>query len=296
MDDAIGFIGLGNMGFRMAGRLIDAGHDLVVNDVRTQVVQAMEAKGAKPAASPAEVADRCEVVMVSLPMPATVEQVALGEGGLVQGGAIKLCIDLSTTGAQMAQKVAEALGGHDIAMLDAPVSGGTAGAEAGTLAVMVSGPKPQFERVKPALDVIGRVFFIGEGQGHGQTMKLLNNLLSATALAATSEAMVVGVKAGLDPNVMLEVLNAGTGCNSATMDKFPRRILPRKFDAGFTTELMYKDVALCLDEAETLGVPMWVAASVRQIWQYVRSQGGGDSDFTTIVQHIEKWAGVEVKR
>jgi 3-hydroxyisobutyrate dehydrogenase-like beta-hydroxyacid dehydrogenase len=142
---------------------------------------------------------------------------------------------------------------------------------------------------------IGKLFFIGERPGMGQTMKLANNLLSATALAATSEAIVFGVKAGLDPAVMIDVINAGSGRNSASQDKFPKSILPRSFDFGFTTGLMYKDLKLCLEEAEAAGVPMWVANSVRQLWQHAHQEIGDDKDFTTIVQVLERWAGVEVK-
>jgi len=127
-------------------------------------------------------------------------------------------------------------------------------------------------------------------------MKLVNNLLNATALAASSEAFVLGVKAGLDPEIMLRVINKSTGRNSATLDKFPRSILPRTFDWGFSTDLMYKDVKLCLEQAETLGVPMWVGSAVRQLWSYVVGQGGGTRDFTTIIQYIEAWAGVEVSK
>jgi 3-hydroxyisobutyrate dehydrogenase-like beta-hydroxyacid dehydrogenase len=126
-------------------------------------------------------------------------------------------------------------------------------------------------------------------------MKLANNLLSATAMAITSEAMVMGVKAGLDPRVMLDVINAGSGRNSASQDKFPKAILPRTFDFGFTTELMYKDVKLFLQEAEAMGIPMWVASAVGQLWSLANSQIGPQEDFTTIVQCVEKWAGVEVK-
>jgi 3-hydroxyisobutyrate dehydrogenase-like beta-hydroxyacid dehydrogenase len=128
-----------------------------------------------------------------------------------------------------------------------------------------------------------------------QTMKLANNLLSAAAMAATSEAMVMGVKAGLDPTIMIEVINAGSGLNTASRDKFPRSILPRTFDYGFTNGLMYKDVKLCLDEAEGMGVPMWVGSMVRQMFQLATTQQGANADFTTIVKCVEEWAGVEVR-
>jgi 3-hydroxyisobutyrate dehydrogenase-like beta-hydroxyacid dehydrogenase len=293
--DAIGFIGLGRMGVPMARRLLEAGHGLVVYDVEPEPVRRLEQMGASAAASAHEVGDRAETVLLSLPSPAIVESVTTGSGGVAQGSAVRCIVDLSTTGATVSKRVATALGEKSIRHLDSPVSGGVGGAEKGTLAVMVSGPAGEFERLKPVLSVFGKLFLVGEKAGLAQTMKLVNNLLSATALAASSEAMVMGVKAGLDPAVMLDVINSGTGANSATRDKFPKAILPGTFDAGFATELMYKDVSLCLSEAEALEVPMPVASAVRQLWQLARARIGGDKDFTTIVQLIEEWSGVEVR-
>lgn len=295
MTETLGFIGLGNMGHLMAGRLLEAGYGLVVHDIAAERVAALVERGATGAASAADVGDRVETVLVSLPLPEHVRQVALGKDGLAEGAKFRTIVDLSTTGSRVAREVAASLAETDRVMLDAPVSGGTAGAAAGTIAVMVSGPKAAFEALKPALDVIGNVFYVSPEQGHGQTMKLINNMLSATAMAASSEMMVMGVKAGLDPRIMLDVVNAGSGRNTATSDKFPNRILPRKFDSGFATGLMVKDIALCLEEAQALGVPTWVAGAVRQLWQYAEMQGGADADFTRIVTHIEQWAGVEVE-
>jgi 3-hydroxyisobutyrate dehydrogenase-like beta-hydroxyacid dehydrogenase len=195
----------------------------------------------------------------------------------------------------MAVRISEALAPKGIVQIDSPVSGGPGGAEKGTLAVMVSGPSAEIELLRPALSVIGKIFVIGERPGMAQTMKLANNLLSATAMAATSEAMVMGVKAGLDPAVMIEVINAGSGRNSASQDKFPRSILPGTFDYGFTNGLRYKDVRLCLNEAEGMGVPMWVGSMVRQMFQLSTMQYGADADFTTVVKCVEAWAGVEVR-
>ena len=165
---------------------------------------------------------------------------------------------------------------RNIVQIDSPVSGGVGGAEKGTLAVMVSGPRADFDAIKPALDVIGKVFFIGEKPGSGQTMKLANNLLSATAMVATSEAVVMGVKAGLDPSVMVDVLNSGSGMNTASRDKFPRAILPRSFDFGFATGLMVKDVRLALDEMKSLGLSMEVAEAVGRLWEVVIRETGAD--------------------
>jgi 3-hydroxyisobutyrate dehydrogenase-like beta-hydroxyacid dehydrogenase len=291
----IGFVGLGTMVFHMTRRLIEAGHKLVVYDTRPEAVARLTKLGATAADSPKDVADRVETVMASLPSLDTVWAVAAGKDGVIEGKEVKRFVDLSTSGARMAVRISEALAPKGIVQIDSPVSGGPGGAEKGTLAVMVSGPLAEVEQLRPALSVIGKIFVIGERPGMAQTMKLANNLLSATAMAATSEAMVMGVKAGLDPAVMIEVINAGSGRNSASQDKFPRSILPGTFDYGFTNGLMYKDVRLCLDEAEGMGVPMWVGSMVRQMFQLATTQYGADADFTTVVKCVEEWAGVEVR-
>ena len=290
----IGFIGLGNMGQPMARRLIEAGHKLVIYDTRNDAVAPLLALGARLASSPADVADRVETVMASLPEPRIVAKVATDAGGVIEGKKVRRFIDLSTTGARAAQEIAAALAKKNIAQIDSPVSGGVAGAQKGTLAVMVSGPAADVDAVKDALAVFGKVFVVGEKPGMGQTMKLANNFLSATAMAATSEAIVMGVKAGLDPAIMVEVINAGTGRNTATTDKFPNRIIPRLFNAGFANALMTKDVRLCHEEAKTLGVPNEVMGAVLKVWEQAISEIGADKDFTTVIQPIEKRAGVTV--
>ena len=290
----IGFIGLGKMGFPMARRLIEAKYQLVVFDQRKEAVDSLVALGAQAATSPKDVADRAETVMASLPSLQASLEVATGAGGVIEGKRVKRFVDLSTVGSQMAVRIHDLLAKRDIVQLDSPVSGGVGGAEKGTLAVMVSGRKADFEAVKPVLAVIGKVFFIGEKPGSAQTMKLANNLLSATAVAATSEAVVMGVKSGLDPAVMIEVINAGSGMNTASRDKFPRSILPRSFDYGFTTAMMVKDVRLCLEEAKSLGLSMEVAEAVGRLWEVVIREMGAGSDFTTAIKPIEKAAGVIV--
>jgi 3-hydroxyisobutyrate dehydrogenase-like beta-hydroxyacid dehydrogenase len=295
MDKVIGFIGLGNMGAPMAGRLIDAGWQLHVFDVRPEAVQAFAARGAKAAKSPADVANQAAVVFASLPTPAVVHDVVLGPQGVATGGKVRTFVDLSTTGPKMAAEIAAGLRAREITAVDAPVSGGVGGAKKGTLAVMVAGPSAVAEELKPAIEVLGKWFYVGEQPGMGQTMKLLNNMLSATAMAATSEVMVLGVKAGLDPKVMLEVINSGSGRNTASMDKFPNAILPRTFGYGFATGLMYKDLRLCMELADSQKVPMWVANAVERLWLWCQSRQGPQSDFTSIVKVVEEWAGVEVK-
>jgi len=290
----IGFIGLGNMGFPMARRLIEAQHQLFVFDQRKEAVDGLVALGARAASSPKDVADRAETVMASLPSLQASLEVATGTDGVIEGKRVRRFVDLSTVGSQMAVRIHDLLAKRDLVQLDSPVSGGVGGAQKGTLAVMVSGPRADFQAVKPALDMIGKVFFIGEKPGSAQTMKLANNLLSATAVVATSEAVVMGVKAGLDPAVMIDVINAGSGMNTASRDKFPRSILPRTFDFGFATGLMVKDVRLCLEEAKSLGLSMEVAEAVGRLWEVVIREMGGESDFTSAIQPIEQAAGVVV--
>jgi 3-hydroxyisobutyrate dehydrogenase-like beta-hydroxyacid dehydrogenase len=290
----IGFIGLGNMGFPMARRLIEARHHLVVFDQRTQTMDKLVALGAQAASSPKDVADRAETVMASLPSLQASLDVATGKDGVIEGKRVRRFVDLSTVGSHMAVRIHDLLAKRNLVQLDSPVSGGVGGAEKGTLAVMVSGPRADFEAVKSALDVIGKVFFIGEKPGSAQTMKLANNLLSATAVVATSEAVVMGVKAGLDPAVMIDVINAGSGMNTASRDKFPRSILPRTFDFGFATGLMVKDVRLCLEEAKSLGLSMEVAEAVGRLWEVVIREMGAESDFTSAIKPIEEAAGVVV--
>ncbi|WP_408598425.1 NAD(P)-dependent oxidoreductase [Pseudomonas sp. PLMAX] len=291
---SIGFIGLGTMGEPMATRLAQAGLNLTVFDLNEAAVDRLVALGAKRADSPAAVASQAEVVFASLPTPDVVQKVALGDQGVSSGSKVRIFVDLSTTGPRTAKLVAESLEKKGIVAVDCPVSGGAAGAAKGTLALMASCPTAIYDEVKPILDNLGKLIFCGEAPGLGQTMKLVNNLVSLTALAVSSEALVMGVKAGLDPQIMLDVFNAGSGRNSATADKIPRAVLPRTFDFGFTTGLSLKDTRLCLDEAEAMGVPMPVGSAVRQVLNMTRAAYGDNADFTRIVCLFEQWAGVEV--
>jgi 3-hydroxyisobutyrate dehydrogenase-like beta-hydroxyacid dehydrogenase len=295
MGEQLGFVGLGNMGGPMAHRLIDAGHRLAVYDIRGEAMAPLIARGAEQMLSSRAVADASDIVFFSLPEPKDVQGEALGAAGVSAGKRAKIFVDLSTTGPRTTALVVAGLAEKGIATIDAPVSGGVAGAKKGTLAVMASGPGKLVEELRPILDIFGKVFHVGERPGMGQAMKLCNNILSATSMAVTAEAMVMGVKAGLDPTLMLEIINSGTGRNTATENKFPNEVVTRRFTQGFATGLMYKDVRLCLEEAEALQVPMWVGGAVRMLWQLANSELGPQSDFTEIVKLVEEWAGVEVK-
>jgi 3-hydroxyisobutyrate dehydrogenase-like beta-hydroxyacid dehydrogenase len=287
----IGFIGLGNMGFPIARRLVEAGHDVVAFDTRADVVAKLVAFGARAASSARDTADRAETVMASLPSPQASRDVATT---VIEGSRIRRFVDFSTVGRQTAIEVHDLLAQRGIAAIDSPVSGGVHGAETGALAVMVSAPRADFELLAPVYETIGRSFYLGDKPGSAQTMKLVNNLLAATGLIATCEAVAMGVKAGLDATVMIDVLNAGSGGTNASRDKFPRSILPRTFDYGFATGLMVKDVRLYLDEANALGVSMEVADAVARLWEVVIDELGPESDFTAAIKPIEQVAGVVV--
>jgi 3-hydroxyisobutyrate dehydrogenase-like beta-hydroxyacid dehydrogenase len=290
----IGFIGLGHMGFPMARRLIDAGYDVIAFDTRTEALDRLVALGARPASSPKGVADVAETIMASLPSPRAAVEVATGAAGVVEGSRVRRYVDLSTIGSSTAVQIHDVLAGRNIAAIDSPVSGGVGGAENGTLAMMVSAPRVEFDTLQPVLETLGRPMHVGEQPGSAQTMKLVNNILAATVLVATSEVVVMGAKSGLDPSVMIDALNAGSGSTSASRDKFPRAILPRTFDYGFATGLMVKDVRLYLDEARTLGVPVEIAEAVARLWEATLNDEGADSDFTSVIKPIERAAGVTV--
>ena len=290
----LGFLGVGRMGGRMARRLIQAGFALTIYDTSEAVMEPFLQMGAKRAGSPAEVASAAEIVLGSLPTPQVVHSAALGPNGIAEGSRVKIFVDTSTTGATYAKRVAEGLAAKGIAAVDAPVSGGLGGAERGTLAVMVSCSDETFEIVKPVLIHLGKLFLVGSQPGQGQTMKLLNNLLSATAMAISSEAVVMGVKAGLDPKQIVEVINSGTGRNSATEDKIPRFVIPRTFNLGFAIGLLNKDIRLCMEEADALGVPMVVGSAVKQLLAITVGSEGVDADMSEIVKPVERWAGVRV--
>lgn len=282
------------MGARMSRRLIEAGYGLTIYDSAESAMEPLVKLGAARADSPAAVASAAEIVFASVPTPPIVHAVALGSKGIIEGKKAKIFIDTSTTGATVAKQVAEGLATKQITAVDAPVSGGIKGAEKGTLAVMLSCPENVLATVKPVLEVLGKIFVVGTQAGQGQTMKLLNNLLSATAMAITSEAMAMGVKAGLDPSLIVDVFNAGTARNSATQDKIKQHVITRTFSYGFGIGLLNKDIRLCMGEADALGVPMVVGSAVRQLLSIATASEGFDADMTAMAKTVEEWAGVRV--
>ncbi len=287
-----GFIGMGRMGAHMARRLLNAGLSLTVYDTSKEAMDEVAKSGAQTAGSALEIAGAAETVFLSLPTPDVVQKVCSVLTGAKKA---KIVADCSTTGPKVARIAQAELARHGITYVDVPVSGGMKGAKDGTLAVMVSGPKPVFTKLEAVLKNFGKVFFCGEGAGQAQVMKLANNLLAAAVIVLSSEAIAMGVKAGLNARLMCEIINAGSGRNSATQDKFPRSVLPGTFDFGFATGLSYKDVRLCLEEADAQGVPMIAGAAVFQMLGVTKARFGADSDFTSIARVYEEWAGVEMR-
>jgi 2-hydroxy-3-oxopropionate reductase len=293
--EVMGFIGVGVMGGRMARRLLEAGYPLIIHDVNPAALKPLVKLGATVARSAREVADRASIVFASVPTPPVLRDVAVGANGLIHGKALKILVDLSTTGSVVEKEIARALAARGIDTVDSPVSGGASGASKGTLAVMVAGKPRSIAAVRGALDVFGKVFIVGKQPGQAQLMKLLNNLLSTSALAMSLEVFVAGAKAGLDADMMVAVINAGSGRNSATEEKIPRSVLTRTFDFGFPVSGARKDIGLAIEECQALGLPMIVGSAARQLWEFAYNQGGGKRDMTTLITYLEPWAGVEVR-
>jgi 3-hydroxyisobutyrate dehydrogenase-like beta-hydroxyacid dehydrogenase len=295
MNDRIGFIGVGAMGAPMAERLLAAGHRVAVFDVDAAAMRPLVARGAIATGSAREAADGAGTVFACLPSPEVSRRVALGPGGVWEAEGVRVYIETSTIGTAAIKAIADGLGARGVGVLDAPVSGGPRGARAGTLSTMVAGDRAAFERTRPLFEAIaGKVFYVGAEPGLGQITKLANNMISAAGMAAAMEAAVMAVKAGVDARTLIDVVNASTGRNSATQDKFPQSILPRTFDYGGKLATMYKDVELCFAEARALEVPMWVGSAVVQLWFQAMTEGRGQDDYTTLIKTIEGWAGVTV--
>ncbi len=262
MAETLGWIGIGSMGHRMTRHLVKAGHNLVVADA---VSTEKAPDGVKAAKSNAEVAALADTIILSLPDGTVSEKVAR-EIAAASPRKVKMVIDTSTIGIKAAEAVDAILTKAGITFVDAPVSGGTAGADKATLAIMLACPEDTYERLKPLMSLMGKPFHVGPKAGQGQAVKLLNNYLSATALAASSEAIAFGTKQGIDMQKILDIVNASTGRNTATEDKFPRRILNEKYDAGFTAKLQLKDIRLYLENAREAGISSEIAGTVVDVW------------------------------
>jgi 3-hydroxyisobutyrate dehydrogenase-like beta-hydroxyacid dehydrogenase len=291
----LAFIGCGAMGAPIAERLIDAGHALSIYDPNPVATAPLVARGAVAASTPRAAAEASDVAFACLPSPDVSRKVALDIDGIIACKGLAAYVEMSTIGSKTIKAIAQELAAAGIPVLDSPVSGGPRGARAGTLSMMVAGAPATFEQIKPLLETVaGNVFYIGEAPGLGQVTKLANNMISAAGMAAAFEASAMAVKAGVDARTLIDTVNASTGRNSATMDKFPAAILTRSFDYGGKLSTMYKDIFLCLEEARELNVPMWVGSNVVQLWFHAMTQGRGNDDYTALIKMIEDWAGVVV--
>ena len=289
----VGFIGTGHMGHPMARNLIAAGEDLVVHDVFPQACANLIELGATWAGNPKEVASQCEVVFTSLPGPKQIDEVVLGEDGILAGAAAGTAyVDLSSNSIGAVKRLAGMCAAKGVGFLDAPVSGGTRGAEAGTLAVMVGGDAAVFEQVRPLLDVIGgNVFHLGEN-GTGTMLKLTNNILALGATVLLQEVVTLGTKAGIPLETMHKVWSASSGAGQAAA--MPR-VFNKQFDNPFfNLELSAKDIGLCLEAARDLQVPMTVGSAIDQVFRRSLVKGHGNKSWFATLLTIEEEAGVEV--
>jgi 3-hydroxyisobutyrate dehydrogenase-like beta-hydroxyacid dehydrogenase len=296
MTIQIGFIGLGMMGSHMVRHLLSHGFAVHVFDLNAEAVAKATDLGAVGHLSPASVADAVEAVLVCLPTPDVVREVALGPDGIVDGRKVRIYVDHSTTGPSVAREVALALGERQIISLDAPLAGGVAGAEAGTLSIMVSGQTWGFDQMKLPLQSFARnVVMVGTDVGQGQALKLVNNMIVATTLVATCEAILFGVRSGLSPRVILDMINATTGRSFASESILNKAVMTGSFDFGFRLELMRKDLRLCLAEAEAVGASMLTCTTAKQLYDLAHSQGLGKADITAVVRQLEQWASAEIR-
>ena len=297
MTELIGFVGLGNMGRPMAARLVGAGFTVRVFDVDTEAAQRFtEEHGGEAALSLAALASNTEVVITMLPDGAVVRAVVLGDGGALDDCLLRsmrpgsVLIDMSSSAPMGTQSLGKRVAEEGIALLDAPVSGGVPRAEQGTLSIMVGGDPPVRARCRKILEAMGTQIFETGVLGSGHAMKALNNLVSAAGLIAATEALLIGRRFGLDPSMMIDVLNASSGRNYSTENKFHQFVFSRRFDSGFSLDLMIKDLGTALDLADQTGTPAPLSTECRTLWARARSELDDHADHTAVVRWFEALA------
>ena len=287
--ERIGFIGLGDMGKLLARRFLRAGYPLTVCDINPLAVAEFRDKGAQVADTPAQTASQAEVVFACLPAPSVSELVAFGEHGVVHGSAIRVYVETSTMGYATMRRIAEALAPRGIGLIDSPTSGGPLGEARGKLSCFVATPQENFDRTRDMLTAMSdRLFHVGDTPGQSQVLKLSNNLLNAASMTLSSEMVLMAMRAGIDPNVAIDVINVSTGRNRATEDLFKTQILNGAFATGARMEILGKDVFLALEEAERLGTPHHAASAIRDIWEAAIREGHGAEDYSNIFKFIDQ--------
>jgi 2-hydroxy-3-oxopropionate reductase len=284
----IGYLGVGKMGQPMAGRLLDGGHEVWIYDVREEAMAPLLERQARRAASPKALADKCDTIIISLPTLAVFRQALNGPDGLMSGDALKTLINTCTVGGSFSDEVELVCSTKGVSLIDAPISGGVAGAKAGTLTTMISGNPALVDELLPVFKLWGpTVVNAGIKPGAAQIMKLTNNILFAVSLVATSEAMTLAARGGISEEAMLHVLNNSTGRSFSSMVLFPNDVLPRTFDFGATLEILVKDVDLAIEQGEDLGVPMWVCQAARLVLKHGVFQGRSQQDLSRTIEIIE---------
>ena len=292
----LGFIGLGRMGSRICGHLIRTGHDVTAYDVREEATQEAENKGARAGRNPADVASRSEIIFTSLPHPNISREVILGEEGILAGardGA--LLAETSTVSPSLIKELAPLVKAQGAELMDAAVSGGVKGAEAGTLTLMVGGAEAGFERLKPLLAHFGKNIFHCGASGMGMLFKVVNNMLSHVNLAALTEAMSLGVAAGADPDLLCDVIAVSSGRSRQVEDRLRKHILPGEFTPGMTTDLATKDSDLCLELARELRVPTFIASATHHVYEMAIQKGYGADEYASLIKLWEEWLDIEVR-
>ena len=291
----VGFVGLGAMGGNMARRLASQGFQVTGFDISAANAKRSGAAGVKIADSPAAAADGADFVLSSVPDPAAIRRAYLGPDGVltkVRKGMI--LIDLSTIDPATWREVAAAAAKHGVDCLDAPVSGGPSDAGSGKLIFLIGGEASVLERARPVLDTLGPAINHVGPLGTGLVVKLVNNVMSVCNVVVAAEAMVLGVKAGIDPTHLFEMLSTSGGRSHHFLKRFPN-VLAGDFSPNFSIGLSRKDIGLALDMAAELGVPMLAAGAVKQVYEAARAAGLGNEDMAAVTKLYESWAGVEVR-
>lgn len=291
----IGFIGLGNMGSRAARRVLEAGYELTVNDLRKEAAQYLLQKGARWADTPKMVAESCNIIFSFLPGPPEVEEVVLGTDGLLAGWKTgDIYVDMSTNSPSTIRRVAEIAKDKGVSVLDAPVSGGVDAAETGTLAIMVGGDLNTLEKVHKILEVMGnKIFYVGDA-GCGNITKLVNNMIALGCNAICAEGFVLGVKAGIDAEKLYQVISVGTA-NNWNLQQYPNTVFKGNFEPGFKLDLAYKDIKLALALSSEYSVPTPVASATRQSLLEAQAAGLGNKSVQSVIMRLEEATGVRVR-
>lgn len=292
----VGFVGLGNIGSRVAPHLLNAGHSLVVSDLNTAAVEALVAQGAKAGATAADAARGADIVILSLPSPAIVRAVVAGDNGVLSSAqAGTIIVDHSTIDPESSRAIAAIAAEAGVIYLDAPVSGGVQGAEAGTLSVMAGGDAAAFERVRPVVETYaGNMFLVGD-TGSGQAIKLANNIITAINIAALGEGLSAAVAAGVDLDTAAQVLSTSSANSHVLSSYFPRTLFTAERPTGFALDFMLKDIKLFLNSTAQTALPTPVSNVVGDLFRIGNRDGRGAKDFTSVVEFYEDFTGTRLQ-